>query len=294
MPPATAAAEDIQMPQHADALQSNSSHAQQAQPAQQPLNFQQQAMQQAPLLMQQPGFDSCEKLEQKLQGQAGNQVWPQDDKYVQAQVQSQLPQQLQDQQPSARCRGPRRRPTADAAGLACFGKGVQEEQQGRMTQSGQLQTGVLQQPPAMGPAPVPELFEVRHYQKSFSVNTEFKTLPRVPFCLLSSDRSHHHHHLYVEFAGVPGMAARKRNRHIGSAPGLPGQVVPEDATWQNKKTEENAGCVTISSLSAWLVICLSICLYASLFVLIYITVCLFACLHTAYVRLYHLCLSKGP
>ena len=86
-------------------------------------------------------------LEQQLHAQLLH------DKYAQPQLLGQLPQQLQQQPPMTKA-GRRQRPTADAAGLACFGTGVQEEQ-GRMSQS-----GPLCQPSAVAPAPVPELFEV--------------------------------------------------------------------------------------------------------------------------------------
>ena len=83
---------------------------------------------------------------------------------VQAGSGRQLPEQLlsqQQQQVKVHCR---RRPTADAAGLALQGRAAQEgSEQARMTQSGPLQQG------PSGPAllPVPELFEV---QLSFPVH----------------------------------------------------------------------------------------------------------------------------
>ena len=136
MAPSAAFSQQAQLQQHADGMQSEASsaqqacHAQHAQQAQQRSNSEQQVVQQLPLLMQQPGSGAGKKkLEQHLQAQL-----------------------LEDR--SATKAGRRQRPTADAAGLACVGMGVQEEQ-GRM-----IQSGPLYQPSAVAPAPVPELFEV--------------------------------------------------------------------------------------------------------------------------------------
>ena len=149
--PVTAVTERRQQQQHADEMQSQSSttqqacQAQHAQQAQQHSSFEQQALQQLPLLVQQPGFDEAEKkLEQQRQLL--------DDRNVPPQLVGQVPLQLQ-QQPTMTRVGRRQRPTADAAGLACFGMGVQEAPS-RMTQSGLLH------PSAVAPAPFPELFEV--------------------------------------------------------------------------------------------------------------------------------------
>lgn len=169
-PPSTAVAPaagvvDESQPQqpHADGLQSNSgpfqlAQAQQAQHTQQALNLRQHAAQQQPLLMQSPGFSSAEKLRQQVQGQFLQEVIPRDDKQLKPQLLQQLPEQLHEQQPPMRRDGRRQRPSADAGEIACFGKAVQDEQ-GRMTQSGPLQSGVLHQPSAV--SHVPELFEVR-------------------------------------------------------------------------------------------------------------------------------------
>ena len=140
--------------------QSKMTQAQQAQHAPAVTQHGQQVMQPVPLLMQQPGFEAREKLAQHMP--AVTQASPQNDRHVQPQVLNQLPQTLLEQVLSARREGRRQRPTADAAGLACFGKGVQDEQ-GRMTQSGPLQPGLLQEasPVIPMPMPVPELFEVR-------------------------------------------------------------------------------------------------------------------------------------
>ena len=154
--PSAATSQHSQQQHHADEMQSQASsaqqarHAQRAQQAQQRSSFEQQATQQLPLLVQQPGFGTAKKdLEQQLQAQLL------DERSAQPQLLGQLPQQLHQGQPMTKA-GRRQRPTADAAGLACVGMGVHEEQ-GRMTQS-----GPLSQPSAMAPAPVPvpELFEV--------------------------------------------------------------------------------------------------------------------------------------
>jgi len=138
-------------------------------------------------VVQHPGFDLHQQSQQQLQGQVAemsyqrgqferghskhtlqSQVSQQDsqqDMQLQAQVHRQLPDQLpaqQLQQQSSVVRVSRRhRPTADAAaGLACFGKAVQDTEAGRMTQSGPLQSGQLQEPSGAAAVPVPELFEV--------------------------------------------------------------------------------------------------------------------------------------
>lgn len=148
------ASQHPQTQQCADEMQSETSsnqqarHAQHAKHAQQHSNNEQQAMHQMPLLVQQPGFAAeKKKWGQQLQAQRS------DGTCAQPQVLGQLPEQLH-QQPSVTKASRRRRPTADAAGLACFGMGVQEEQ-GRMTQS-----GLLHQPSVMAPTPAPEMFEV--------------------------------------------------------------------------------------------------------------------------------------
>ena len=150
MGPTAATSQHPQQQQHADEMQPEASSVQQArhaQQAQQGSNFEQQATQQLPLLVQQPGFGAERmKLEQQLQQQLLK------DRCAQAQHLGQLHEKLH-QQPPAMKAGRRQRPTADAAGLACVGMSVQEEQ-GRMTQSGPFQ------PSAMAPAPVPELFQV--------------------------------------------------------------------------------------------------------------------------------------
>lgn len=159
-----------QQQQHADRVQASNAqqacHPQRAQQAQQRSNLAQPAMQQLPLLMQPPGFGSERMLEQQLQTQLLH------DRSAQPQLLGQLPQQLHQQPPVTKV-GRRQRPTADAAGLACFGTGVQEEQS-RMSQS-----GPLCQPSAVAPAPVPELFEVR---------TAGSLMPRFCTAALSSSR----------------------------------------------------------------------------------------------------------
>ena len=152
--PSAAISQHSQQQQHADEMQSQASsaqqayHAQHAQQAQQRSDIERQVVQQLPLLVQQPGFGAGKKnLEQDLQAQLL------EDRFAQSQLLGQLPQQLHQQPPVTKA-GRRQRPTADAAGLACIGNGLQEEQ-GRMTQS-----GPLYQPSAVAPAPVPELFEV--------------------------------------------------------------------------------------------------------------------------------------
>ena len=154
--PSAAVSQHCQQQQVAGKKQSQASsgqqacHAQHAQQAQQCSSLEQQATQQLLLLVQQPGFGAEKQdLEQQLQAQLL------DDRSAQPQLLGQLPQQLHQGQPMTKV-GRRQRPTADAAGLACVGMGVHEEQS-RMTQS-----GPLYQPSAVAPAPVPvpELFEV--------------------------------------------------------------------------------------------------------------------------------------
>ena len=138
-------------------------------------------------VVQHPGFDLHQQSQQQLQGQVAEMPYQrghfeqgyskhmlqsqnsqqdsQQDMQLQAQVHRQLPDQLpaqQLQQQSSVVRGSRRhRPTADAAaGLACFGKAVQDTEVGRMTQSGPLQSGLLQEPCGATAVPVPEMFEV--------------------------------------------------------------------------------------------------------------------------------------
>ena len=133
-------------------------------------------------VVQHPGFDLHQQSQQQLQGQVAempNQRGhfergyakhilqsqnSQQDMQLQAQVHRQLPDQLpaqQLQQQLSVVRGSRRhRPTADAAGLTCFGKAVQDTEAGRMTQSGPLQSRLLQEPSGAAAVPVPELFEV--------------------------------------------------------------------------------------------------------------------------------------
>ena len=163
-----------------------SQHAQHAQQAQQQLRFESQHAQQVAVVSQHPGFGMHQQAQQQQaarmpcshQGQVAvlrqhfegayqrQQLHHEGtDMQRQAQLPRQLPEQLQEQQlqqqPSVMRLNRRHRPTADAAGLACFGKGVQGSEEGRMTQSGPLQTGQLQQPSEAAPAALPELFEVR-------------------------------------------------------------------------------------------------------------------------------------
>ena len=185
-------------PQQAESSQHTPGHAQQdvqaqhAKHAQQMSRIMPEQLQQQPgfenvhahhmPVVQHPGFDLHQQSQQQLQGQVAKMPYQQahfeqgyskhmpqsqtfqQDTQLQAQVHRQLPdqlpaQQLQQQQPVER--GSRRhRPTADAAGLTCFGRAVQDTETGRMTQSGPLQSGLLQEPSGAAAIPVPELFEV--------------------------------------------------------------------------------------------------------------------------------------
>ncbi len=183
-------------PQQAESSQHTPGHAQQdvqAQHAQQLSRMMPEQLQQQPgfehlhahhmPVVQHPGFDLHQLSQQQLQGQVAEVPYQQrhfeqgyskhmlqsqssqQDTQLQAQVHRQLPDQLpaqQLQQQLSVVRVSRRhRSTADAAaGLACFGKAVQGSEAGRMTQSGPLQAGLLQEPSGAAAVPVPELFEV--------------------------------------------------------------------------------------------------------------------------------------
>ncbi|KAA6416653.1 MAG: hypothetical protein FRX49_13371 [Trebouxia sp. A1-2] len=134
-------------------------------------------------VVQHPGFDLHQQSQQQLQGQVAEMPYQtghfdrgypehmlrsqnsQQDMQLQAQVHRRLPDQLPaqqlQQQPSVGRGSRRHRPTADAAGLTCFGKAVQDTEAGRMSQSGPLQSGLLDEP-SEAAVPVPELFEAYH------------------------------------------------------------------------------------------------------------------------------------
>ena len=185
-------------PQQAESSQHTPGHAQQDVPAQHAKHAQQmprmmpEQLQQQPgfenmhahhmPIVQHPGFDLHQQSQQQLQGQVAEMPYQrghferghkhmlqsqnsQQDMQFQAQVHRRLPDQFpaqQLQQQLSVVRGSRRhRPAADAAaGLACFGKAVQDTEAGRMTQSGPLQSGLLQDPSGAAAVPVPELLEV--------------------------------------------------------------------------------------------------------------------------------------
>lgn len=183
-------------PQQAESTQHTPGHAQQdvhAQHAQQMSRMMPEQLQQqpgldnphahhTPVVVQRPGFDLHQQSQQQLQGQFAEMPYQreqleqgysrhmpqsqkcQQDMQLQAQVRRQLPDQMpaqQLQQQSSVVRGSRRhRPAVDAAGLACFGRAVQDTEAGRMPQSGPLQSGLLQEPSGAAAGPVPDVFEV--------------------------------------------------------------------------------------------------------------------------------------
>ena len=163
--------------------------------------MQNQAMQQETLTVQHPGFDLSSQSAQQPSGQNQDltlqspghnmltqqaQLQKQRQQENQAgvhqqsdleqqpvqlhqQARDQLPQQLPQQQlTTARRSGRRRRPTADAAGLACLGRAVQEGgEEARMTRSGPLR----QEPSGLALLPVPELFEVHFFLNARELHT---------------------------------------------------------------------------------------------------------------------------
>ena len=192
-------------------------------------------------VVQHPGFDLHQQSQQQLQGQVAEMPYQrgdfeqgyskdmpqsqncQHDVQLQAQVHRQLPDQLlaqQLQQQLSVVRGSRRhRPTADAAGLMCFGKAVQYTEADRMTHSGPLQSGLLQEPSGAAAVPIPELFEVviLFFAAMYSmISTCFMGCNSVMSPIQShapspKDRHEHSHNLWLCFQGSVRSLAGKQH-----------------------------------------------------------------------------------
>ncbi|DBA98608.1 TPA: hypothetical protein ACH3X1_014400 [Trebouxia sp. C0004] len=231
----------LHMPGHAqqDVQAQHAKHAQQTsrimpEQLQQQPGFENPHAHHMPAVVQHPGFDLHQQTQQQRQGQVVEmpcQLQPFEPGYskhipqsqncqqgmqLQAQVHRQLPDQLpaqQLQQQSSIVRGScRQRPTEDAAWLTCFGKAVPDTEAGRMTQSGPLQSGLLQEPSGAAAFPVPELFEAYH------VRPRGRGTGTLDHRLASLDRM---------FQKLPPGETRRRRRLQAisqSAPALPGTL----------------------------------------------------------------------